>query len=123
MEGGPIKKAIGWFVVIASLFVSFSFVGGQCEGQRNDLPLQLKKGPLLRLRTGRKLSRCSSSSVECNVVHYDARLTADETGPQGAGDRLLGPARRGRPSEETQLDREEKGLRFYHQAGPVGQRL
>src|SRR4030043_353480 len=67
------KKAIGWFVVLALLAVSFSFVG--CATQKPasvpappETAVQKKPQPSLFI---------IERSKNANVVHYDARLTAD----------------------------------------------
>jgi hypothetical protein len=73
------KKAVGWFVVLALLAVSFSFVG--CATQEEKKPasspapekaaaptaVQKKTQPLFII----------THSKDVNVVQYDARLTAD----------------------------------------------
>jgi len=53
-------------------------------------------------------------------VHYDAQLTAD--GKLDPKEPVIAywAELAGRSPGETQLDPEENGLRFYHQAGPVG---
>ena len=92
-EEGPMKKAMLWFAVLALLVLPAA--------------AQIKTSPLFIIER----------SKNANVVHYDARLTADgkldPKEPVIAYWVLL--AKDGR-REKLKLDREEKGLRFYHQA-------
>jgi len=67
------KKAIGWFVVLALLAVSFSFVG--CATQR---PASVPAPPETAVQKKTQPSLfIIERSKNANVVHYDARLTAD----------------------------------------------
>jgi hypothetical protein len=68
-EGDPMKKTIWWFVVIAVTIVSFSFVAcaKQMEKKPDPSSPQKKTQPLFIIER----------SKNANVVHYDARLTAD----------------------------------------------
>jgi hypothetical protein len=63
------KKAIWWFVVFAVTAVSFFFVAcaKQMEKKPDFAPAQKKTQPLFIIER----------SKNANVVHYDARLTAD----------------------------------------------
>ena len=86
-------------------------------------------GVLLAGRRPRPRSKTSPLFIiernkNANVVHYDARLTADgKLDPKEPVIAYWVMRCRGRSPGETQLDREENGLRFYRQAGPVGKRL
>jgi hypothetical protein len=63
------KKAIWWFIVLAVTTVSFSFVAWakQMEKKPDPAPAQKKTQPLFIIER----------SKNANVVHYDAKLTAD----------------------------------------------
>jgi hypothetical protein len=94
------KRAMWWFAVLVLMAAPAA--------------AQIKTSPLFIIERDTKT----------NVVHYDARLTADgKLDPKEPVIALLGRACRGRSPGETRLDPEENGLRFYHQAGPVGKRL
>jgi hypothetical protein len=79
MEGGPIKKAIGWFVVIALLVVSFSLVGWAMQEAKKPYSAPAPKKAAAPT-TARKKTRSLfiiERSKNANVVHYDTRLTSD----------------------------------------------
>jgi hypothetical protein len=70
MQGNvPMKKAILWSVVLAVTTVSFSFVAcaKQIEKKPDPAVAQKRTQPLFIIQR----------SKNANVVHYDARLTAD----------------------------------------------
>src|SRR5512143_1385587 len=73
------KKAIGWFVVLALLAVSFSFVG--CAKQEEKKPVSAPAPEKAAAPTAAHKKTQSLFIIErsknANVVHYDARLTAD----------------------------------------------
>ena len=69
------KKATGWFVVLALLAVSFSFVC--CATQQERKPAS---APATKKAAAQKKTQSLfiiKRSKNANVVHYDARLTAD----------------------------------------------
>jgi predicted small lipoprotein YifL len=73
------KKAIGWFVVLALLAVSFSFVG--CAKQEEKKPAfspapEKAAAPTAAQKKTQPLFIIERSK-NANVVHYEARLTAD----------------------------------------------
>jgi hypothetical protein len=78
-EGGPIKKAIGWFVVIALLVVSFSFVGWAMQEAKkpSSAPAPKKAAAPAAARKKTQSLFIIERSKNANVVHYDARLTSD----------------------------------------------
>lgn len=79
MEGGPIKKAIGWFVVIALLVVSFSLVGWAMQEAKKPSPAPAP-GKAVASTAVRKKTRSLfiiERSKNANVVHYDAKVTSD----------------------------------------------
>src|SRR4030042_2268099 len=65
------KKAIGWFAVLALLAVSFSFVGCATHEVRKAASAPAAK----KVKTQSLF--IIKRSKNANVVHYDARLTAD----------------------------------------------
>ena len=73
------KKAIGWFVVLKLLAVLFSFIG--CAKQEEKKPAA---APAPEKATAPTAAQKNTQSLfiivrskNANVVHYDARLTAD----------------------------------------------
>jgi hypothetical protein len=68
-EGDSMKKAIWWFTVLAVTALSFSFVAckKQMEKKPEPAPAQKNIQPLFIIER----------SKNANVVHYDARLTAE----------------------------------------------
>jgi len=78
MEGGPIKKAIGWSVVIALLVVSFSFVGWAMQEAKKPSSAPAPKKAAAPTAAGNKARSLFiiERSKNANVVHYDARLTS-----------------------------------------------
>ena len=79
MEGGPIKKTIGWFVVMALLVVSFSFVGWAMQEAKkpSSAPAPKKAAAPTAAREKTQSLFIIERSKNANVVHYDARLTSD----------------------------------------------
>jgi len=79
VEGGPIKKAIGWFVVMALLVVSFSFVGWAMQEAKkpSSAPAPKKAAAPTAAREKTQSLFIIERSKNANVVHYDARLTSD----------------------------------------------
>jgi predicted small lipoprotein YifL len=73
------KKAIGWFVVLALLTVSFSFVG--CAKQEEKKPASAPAPEKAAAPTAAQKKTQSLFIIErsknANVVHYDARPTSD----------------------------------------------
>jgi hypothetical protein len=73
------KKAIGWFVVLALLAVSFSFVG--CAKEKEKKPASAPAPEKAAAPTAAQKKTQSlfiiERSTNANVVHYDTRLTAD----------------------------------------------
>ena len=73
------KKSIGWFVVFALLSVSFSFIG--CAKQEEKKPASTPAPEKAAAPTAAQKKTQSLFIIErsknANVVHYDARLTAD----------------------------------------------
>ena len=73
------EKALGWFVVLALLAVSFSFVG--CAKQEEKKPASAPAPEKAAAPTAAHKKTQSLFIIErsknANVVHYDARLTAD----------------------------------------------
>jgi len=79
VEGGPIKKTIGWFVVMALLVVSFSFVGWAMQEAKkpSSAPAPKKAAAPTAAREKTQSLFIIERSKNANVVHYDARLTSD----------------------------------------------
>ena len=73
------KKAIGWFVVLALLAVSFSFVGcaKQEEKKPATVPAPEKAAAPTAVHKNTQSLFIIEHSKDVNVVQYDARLTAD----------------------------------------------
>jgi hypothetical protein len=73
------KKAIGWFVVLVLLAVSFSFIG--CAKQEEKKPASAPAPEKAAAPTAAQKKTQSLFIIErsknANVLHYDARLTAD----------------------------------------------
>jgi predicted small lipoprotein YifL len=73
------KKAIGWFVVLALLVVSFSFIG--CATQEEKKPASSPAHEKAAAPTTAQKKTQSlfiiGHNKDANVVQYDARLTAD----------------------------------------------
>ncbi len=79
MEGGPIKKAIGWFVVIALLVVSYSFAGWAMQEAKkpSSAPAPKKAAAPTTAREKTRSLFIIKRSKNANVVHYDAKVTSD----------------------------------------------
>jgi hypothetical protein len=79
MEGGPIKKAIGWFVVPALLVVSFSLVSWAMQETKkpSSAPTTKKTAAPTAARKKNRSLFIIERSKNVNVVHYDARVTSD----------------------------------------------
>ena len=73
------KKTIGWFVVPALLLVSFSFVNGATQEEKKPASAQATKKAAAPTAARKKTQSLFiiERSKNANVVHYDARLTAD----------------------------------------------
>ena len=73
------KKATGWFIVFALLAVSFSFVGCATPAEKNpaSAPAPEKAAAPTAAHKKTQLLFIIERSKNANVVHYDARLTAD----------------------------------------------
>lgn len=73
------KKAIGWFVVLALLTVSFSFVGcaKQEENKTASAPAPEKAAVPTAAQKKTQSLFIIERSKNANVVHYDARPTSD----------------------------------------------
>ena len=73
------KKAIGWFIVLALLAVSFSFVGCATPAEKKpaSAPAPEKAAAPTAAQKKTQSLFIIKRSKNANVVHYDARLTAD----------------------------------------------
>lgn len=79
MIGGPIKKALGFFLVIALLVVSFSSVGWAMQETKkpSSAPAPRKSDAPAAVRNRTRSLFVIERSKNANVVHYDARLTSE----------------------------------------------
>jgi hypothetical protein len=73
------KKATGWLIVLALLAVSFSFVGCATPAEKKpaSAPAPEKAAAPTAAHKKNQLLFIIERSKNANVVHYDARLTAD----------------------------------------------
>ncbi|MGZ6240418.1 MAG: DUF4833 domain-containing protein [Syntrophales bacterium] len=73
------KKAIGWIVVLALLILSFSFVGCATPEEKKpaSAPAPEKAAATTAAHKKTQPLFIIERSTNANVVHYDARLTAD----------------------------------------------
>lgn len=69
------KKALGWFAVLAWLAVSFSFAGCAAQEEKKAASAPVAKKVAAQKKTQSLF--IIKRSKNANVVHYDARLTAD----------------------------------------------
>jgi Domain of unknown function (DUF4833) len=73
------KKAIGWFVVLTLLAVSFSFVGCAKQEEKKPAPAPAPEKAAAPTAAQKKIQSLFiiERSKNANVVHYDAQLSAD----------------------------------------------
>jgi hypothetical protein len=73
------KKAIGWFVVLALLAASFSFVGCAKQEEKKPAPAPAPEKAAAPTAAQKKTQALFiiEHNKDANVVQYDARLTAD----------------------------------------------
>jgi hypothetical protein len=70
-----VKKTIGWFVILALLGASFPFVGCTTQEEKKPASAPVPKKAVAQKRTQSLF--IIKRNKNANVVHYDARLTAD----------------------------------------------